>query len=134
MKHAAYSLLFAVLISFFTTGCESREDKIKDAVSTSLQNHRQQIFDAFHPIGTAKYIKVHSIEVYGNNVDAVFTIYWQGPITTDGYTKVAMHYDGDVERWTAAQILATNGMTNSQAGELAFDFGYEIGSALGNNR
>jgi len=134
MKPAKYSFLFASIFSLLLIGCQSRESKIKNAISESLRSHQQELFNVFHPIGTAESVKIHSIQVYGNTVDVVLTIYWQGPITTDGYTKVAMRYDGDVQRWTGYQIIATNGITNAQANEAAFDISYEIGRDLFDDR
>ena len=65
-----------------------------------------------------------------NGADVTFTIYWKGPITSDGYTKVAAHYDAQVQRWTRTTILATNGITNGQANEAAFNIGFNIGRAM----
>ena len=114
----------------FVTGCDSRETKIKNAITRDLQSSPQQLFNAFHPVGTGKSVKVHSAQVGRNGADVTFTIYWQGPITSDGYTKVAAHYDAQVQRWTRTTILATNGITNGQANEAAFNIGFNIGRAM----
>lgn len=122
------SVFFAITVCL--AGCDSRESKIQNAITRDLQNSPQQLFNAFHPVGTAKYVKVHSVKVERQGADATFTIYWKGPMTSDGYTKVAAHYDAQVQRWTHTAILATNGITNAQANDAAFNIGFNIGRAL----
>ena len=131
------AIVFGILVILGLRSCfsgDSRETKLKTAITQNLESNPQQLFNVFHPIGTAKSVKVHSIQLYNNGADATFTIYWQGPIRSDGYTKIVAHYDADVQRWTRNQILATNGITNAEANEAAFNIGYEIGRSLFDNR
>lgn len=122
--------LLSLFIAIILTGCDSRETKIKNAITRDLQSNPKQLFDAFHPVGTGRSVKVHSVQVGRNGADVTFTIYWRGPITSDGYTKVAAHYDAQVQRWTRTTILATNGITNGQANEAAFNIGFNIGRTM----
>ena len=87
------------------------------------------IFNGFHPVGTAKGVTVHDVAItwkHGqptnrlNDVQAYnvrFTLYWEGPITRDGFTKIGATFDAESQRWIGSQIVATNGVTNQQAGE-----------------
>jgi hypothetical protein len=50
-----------------------------------------------------------------------FTIYWEGPVVKDGFTKVSATWDNESQRWSPGQIIATNGMTNQQATSLFID-------------
>ena len=43
-----------------------------------------------------------------------FTLYWEGPVTTDGFTKVEWTCDTESRRRLRTQILASNGITNEQ--------------------
>ncbi len=100
-------------------------------VSANLNSTKQQWFDHFHPIGTARNIVLHSANDVktptGRQVNARFTIYWDGPLTTNGFTKVQAVYDYESGRWIRPQILETNGVTNAQAAEGVGEF---IGGAL----
>ena len=40
-------------------------------------------------------------------------------MTKDGFTKISATYDTESQRYTASQVLATNGMTKSDAGNAA---------------
>ena len=122
MNPIKYLPIIVALLATIMTGCESRESKIKASIADNIKSHPQRLFNAFHPVGTAKSVKVHSVQLSGNNANVVFTIFWQGPFTKDGYTKIAAHYDGDIQRWTGAQILATNGTTNRDVGDFAIGF------------
>jgi hypothetical protein len=112
---------------------------IEDAIDTQLQHelqtrfadNKQQLFSAFHPVGTAKSVVVHDVAITGwkhsqvtGQIDDIlgfsarFTIYWEGPIVKDGFTKVSATWDNESQRWLPGQVLATNGMTNQQAANL----------------
>lgn len=114
---------------------------LQEALVTTFQktcnNSKQQIFDSIHPIGTAKNITVHEVTVdswkndqVGNKrsdirqFTVIYTIYWEGPITKDGFTKVSEQWDNESQRSISQKILATNGITKN-------DIGYGIGFGLG---
>lgn len=142
---------FPLIVAVWCTGCggsgssptgnanRRAEDVIAAALQQSLNENRQMIFNGFHPVGTAKSVTVHDVVItwkHGqptnrlNDVQAYnarFTMYWEGPITKDGFTKISATFDAESQRWMAPQILATNGMTNQQAGEALMQFG---GAAL----
>lgn len=87
-------------------------------VQASLEASKQQWFDQFHPVGKAKSITVHAVEPVktadGAQTIARFTIYWEGPIKKDGFTKVRAVHDEESNRWVRAEILETNGITTAQ--------------------
>ena len=116
--------------------------EIEDALATQLQqslqngfdNKKQELFNAFHPIGTAKSVVVHDVTTGGWKHGAVtgraddvlgfsarFTIYWEGPVVKDGFTKVNATWDNESQRWLPGQVVATNGITNDQAANLFID-------------
>jgi hypothetical protein len=115
------------------------EEEFAAVFQAAANQKMQEIFNAIHPIGTAKRVVVHDVtitdwkrgQVTNRAEDIVqltirYTLYWQGPITTDGYTKIVHTFDVETERYTNCQILATNGATN---GDVAETLGY-IGGAL----
>ena len=113
---------------------KSPEDGIKTTLQRAMNESKQNLFKAFHPVGTATRVEVHEVQIYWKNnrpsknfndmlgYDVRFTLYWRGPLTSDGFTKVVMRFDNESKRWVQSQILATNGVTNEQAGEAAADF------------
>jgi hypothetical protein len=109
---------------------EACATRIQTELQPALEKNKQELFNAFHPIGTAKRLVLHDVAIGGwkhGNVSGRpqdilqfttrFTIYWEGPITKDGFTKVAATWDCESQRWLPGKILATNGVTNSQAAD-----------------
>lgn len=94
-------------------------------LSPVLNQRRQEIFNSIHPVGVAKEVKIHDIDVdwkrgeRTNRIEDIktftirYTVFWEGPITKDGYTKIATTYDAELERYTNTKILSTNGITNA---------------------
>jgi len=95
---------------------------------------KQKIFQSIHPIGTAKSIVVHDVTITawkGGNATSRFedilqytvrySLYWEGPVTKDGFTKVSQTYDAETQRFVSFQILATNGITNENVAELGME-------------
>lgn len=118
---------------------ETLEESIANGFEVLANQNRQQIFNYIHPIGDAKNVKVHDVIVTSwkrgrptgrlddiLQIEIRYTIYWRGPLTTDGYTKISSIIDMETERFVGGQILSTNGTTNEQ---VAFGFGY-IGGIL----
>jgi len=116
------------------------EDRLKAILEIAANRNKQQIFASIHPVGTAKSVVIHDVTVISwkqgrptNRLeDALkftvrYTLYWQSPLTTDGYTKVSQSYDAEVQRYIAGEILVTNGVTNSDA---AYAIGYAAGTIL----
>ena len=99
---------------------------------------KQNIFNAFHPTGTAKRIVVHECTIDWktgkptNNLENMsgytvrFTIYWEGPVEKDGYTKISTSFDNEVKRYTESHVLATNGITNKDVSQAMIKFGTEF--------
>lgn len=115
------------------------EGVLAGVAQNGFNANKQALFDSFHPVGTAKTVTVHDVSINGwkhghpsddaNDIQQFtvrFTIYWEGPITTDGYTKISAVFDVETGRYVASQVLATNGITNKDAGDALL----EIGGAL----
>jgi hypothetical protein len=106
---------------------EQVRSQLKSEISNILNANRQQVFQAFHPVGTAQRIEVHEVNATQSAagpalLDFRYTIYWRGPVTTDGFTKVSQTYDFESQRCVNTQILATNGITKAEATESAVAF------------
>jgi hypothetical protein len=132
-------------------GTEGIEDKVAEPPQPSIEevlegkwrialfNARQEIFDGLHPIGRATDARFHSLEIkWKDNVRtnrekdilgmAVrYTVFWEGPVNKEGFTKLFSVYDVEVGRIIATDILATNGVTTS---EVAEGVGFAIGLGL----
>jgi hypothetical protein len=109
------------------TSAEQVRSQLKSEISNILNANRQQIFQAFHPVGTAQRIEVHDVNAAQGAAGPAllefrYTIYWRGPVTTDGFTKVSQTYDFESQRCVNTQILATNGITKAEATESAIAF------------
>jgi hypothetical protein len=107
----------------------SPEPRIEDVLLSNLQptleTNKQKIFDAIHPLGTAKSLKVHrvTIDSWKNGIATnraedifqftiIYTLYWEGGTTSDGFTKISSTYDTESSRIIKEEIVATNGLTN----------------------
>jgi hypothetical protein len=118
-----------------STSSETIEDVLAEKIQTVFSSKKQDIFNVMHPVGTATRVKVHDVSVVWKNENRTnlekdilqftvrFTVYWQGPITTDGYTKATQTYDEESDRWIGGQVLSTNGITNTEVRSGAIDFG-----------
>jgi hypothetical protein len=125
-------------------GTEALEAELGAMLTAFVAEQRQQIFNALHPTGTVTDSKVHEAKVTKwrkgiatNRPEDIaefvvrYTIYWEGPVTRDGYTKIAQTYDAEVGRYTKSEILATNGVTNDEAAQAAgFVFGVALRHAI----
>ncbi len=123
---------------------EGLEQALAAELNGVVSERKQEIFDAFHPTGRATSAKVHELRITKWKKDrptnlpeditefvVSFTVYWEGPLTTDGFTKIASLYDAEVGRYTRSEILATNGITKDEASEaLGFMAGLAIKQAL----
>ena len=104
-----------------------------------LDARKQEIFNDFHPMGQAQSLTVHDVSIewkenrprndLRNILQATvrFTITWTSPLHNDGFTKISATYDNESERFTSAEILATNGTTTQDAAMLT---GAVIGSVI----
>lgn len=94
-----------------------------------LANSGQQIFNEIHPVGEVTGTKLHELEVKWKggvrtnreaDIAAIavrYSVFWEGPINKEGYTKLLSVYDAELERITATDLLASNGITNSDVME-----------------
>lgn len=123
-----------------SVGTEALEAELGAMLTAFVAEQRQQIFNALHPTGTVTDSKVHEAKVTKwrkgvatNRPEDIaefvvrYTIYWEGPVTRDGFTKIAQTYDAEVGRYIRSEILATNGITNEEAAQAA---GFVFGAAL----
>jgi len=104
-----------------------------------LSDAGQQIFNEVHPVGQVTGTKLHELEVNrkggvrtNREADIValavrYSVFWQGPINKDGYAKLFSVYDAELERITATDLLATNGITN---GDVMEGVGVAIGVGI----
>ncbi len=112
-------------------GCPSSEQRALEQLTQDFNTHRQQLFNAIHPRGTAKSVVVHEVipisaaggqQQFGVRV----TIFWSGLVTQDGFTKLFLTYDSELNRWIGVEVLETNGVTNADVaqgmGEFAIGF------------
>lgn len=118
----------------------SLEEATRQNIQQSYDQIKQQLFDQFHPVGTAKSVTVHDLTfVWKDGINTgrwsdvkqviiPFTLYWEGPITKDGFTKISATYDTESQRYVSSQVIATNGITKDQAGSA---IGQAIGIGLG---
>ncbi len=109
-----------------------------------LTEHKQDIFKAFHPMGTAKEVKLNDVTIVDwkngrdtNNIADVrkftvrYTLYWEGIVTSDGFTQIESTFNTEVGRITESKILDTNGTTKSDvSGALSYGAGYLFGAWL----
>ena len=122
------------------------EQAFAQILENALNQNKQQIFDKLHPMGTAKSIKVHEVKIRWRNdtpsadmnnirgFTSRYTLYWQSPLIDDGFTKLASTYDAESQRYTDTQVLATNGITNSDAAAtLGYGFGALLRQAMSDN-
>lgn len=111
------------------------EQSMLAELQKAAEQNKQAIFRSIHPVGTAKNIVIHDLTVTAwkngratNRYEDIrqfttrYTIYWEGPIVKDGYTEVTQTFDTEVKRYVACKILATNGITNADAGDAALNF------------
>jgi hypothetical protein len=117
---------------------KSPEEKLTAQVVAVIDTNKQSIFDSFHPVGTAKSVKIHDIGFKWKNnkpsdkpgdllqVNVRYTVYWDGPIQKNGYTKIEAMFDAESERWSG-KVLATSGITKDEVG---YAVGFAIGTAI----
>ena len=122
----------AGIFDFF--GSKSPEDQMKEGMNGILNKNKQAVFDKIHPTGTATKVEVHAVEiVWKNNKPSKnlndilrfgvrYTLYWKGPVTKDGFTKVYDIFDAESNRVVGRKILETNGVTNADAVRGGLDF------------
>ena len=101
-----------------------------NAIQQKLEREKQPIFQSFHPMGTAKNITLHDLTITAwkngiptNRIEDAqecqyrFTLYWSSPLISDGYTKISQKLDMENGQYQRPEILATNGLTNKDAGD-----------------
>lgn len=114
---------------------KKQSSDLKNYLSQNFEENKQDLFNCIHPIGTAKSVTIHEVaikrknEYPGYDSDSLlgfsvrFTLYWEGPITKDGYTKINLIYDAETKRYSSPQILDTNGVKNEEVNNAIINFG-----------
>lgn len=124
----------------------------KEAIQQKLQtvfntqdvefNGPQMVFNMVHPIGTASRVVVHDVSLQwktdkptADENDIMswtcrLTVYWSSILVDDGYTKLLLTFDNEVNNFTKKEILATNGKTTEEVNAAAWDIGFQIGLML----
>ncbi|MBX3742501.1 MAG: hypothetical protein KF712_16055 [Akkermansiaceae bacterium] len=108
-----------------------------------LSDSKQEIFEAFHPVGRATRIELHAVDVKWKNgirtnrlediggMGIRYSVFWEGPVTKDGYTKLYSVYDAELGRLVGSEVLATNGITNNDVAEgIGLAIGLGLSSAM----
>jgi hypothetical protein len=108
--------------------------RLKAQAVQDLNASKQTIFNQFHPVGRAKSVDVHDVTYSGGSGGEVlvvyrFTLHWESPLITNGFTKLQVSFDPESQAVVNSRILATNGTTNAEAQQMAFDFGRLLGEA-----
>lgn len=115
----------------------SVEEKLMEQLQASFSTNKQALFEALHPLGTANSVKVHDVAIrwkeghlHQSEKDVEqftvrFTVYWKGPVQSDGFTKATQTYDAESERWIGGNVLNTNGITKA---DTFYVGGYVAGS------
>ncbi len=105
------------------------ERMLEDRWRSVLSSAKQEVFDTFHPVGRATGVELHAVEVKWKNsirtnrlediegMGIRYSVFWEGPLTKDGYTKLYSVYDAELGRLIGSEILATNGITNNDVAE-----------------
>lgn len=109
--------------------------KVRAADAVWLQQHKQEVFNSIHPVGTAKNIELHNVSLHTGKAGQPvlsyrFTVRWEGPVLKDGYTNVHAILDVESQRLVQVDVLATNGTTNAEAQQMLVDFGILMGEMV----
>jgi hypothetical protein len=114
------------------------DDAFARIIEFRINHQKQKVFDVLHPTGTAKKIVVHECKMEWktpkptDNLEDMtkftlrYTLYWEGPVEKDGYTKISTTFDNEVKRYTETQVLATNGVTNKEISQGMMYLGTEL--------
>ena len=99
------------------------------------------LFDQVHPVGTAASVRVTDVEIdwqEGSNRESLedvrrftvdLTLYWVGLIEAQGWTKIRLTYNAELDELTSYKVIETNGVTREKAGKLAKEIGLMVGAA-----
>lgn len=109
------------------------EAELAARIQRDLSNNKDKFFNKIHPVGKATSIKVHEVKSHWKTTkprdlddlvgfDVRYTIFWDGPIQKDGFTKLISTYDAEVGRYVDTNIIATSGITNDDAVNASISF------------
>jgi hypothetical protein len=99
------------------------------------------VFKAVHPAGSGVSIWVENIAVEWkterlfrklediHKFRADYILYWQGVITSTGWTRLRLTYNANIDAITSHKVVESTGTTNNEADEIAFGIGFMLGKA-----
>ena len=106
---------------------KSAEEKLQESVSTYLKANKQQIVEKYHLLATAKDVELQKFMLVDRNAQPtdklenaigyaiLFTVFWEGPVTKDGYLKLNAFFDFSARTFTDVRVVQTNGVLNEDA-------------------
>lgn len=104
----------------------SDQTDITNKMTEIITAARQPLIEKWNLLATAKKVEIHEVVMIdnaGNRTKSAkemigcfvrCTIRWEGPVTKDGFTKVILYYDKEVQRFTDSGVLASNGVLNDE--------------------
>jgi len=107
---------------------KSNEEKLQESVAKWLKDH---ILATANDVELQEFMLVDKNAKPTDKTDnavgfgIVFTIFWQGPVTKDGYLKLFAYYDVSLRTFSKVEVVATNGVLNEDA---AKGFGEILGA------
>lgn len=121
LRSSLLILVVAACIQSLGCGGQQSNQSIAAQLEPAMRADMQTYFDQVHPIGTAKDLKLHTVTTVATEIgpaaEFVYTIYWEGPVQKDGFTKCLWVIDLESERTQDLIVLNTNGITNEQVGQ-----------------
>jgi len=88
------------------------ERDCKDSSGNKV-SRAQILADSIHPCSTVTNVRIHEVSDSASQVVIRYTLFWEGPITKDGYTKIRSVYDKELERYVDTKIEATSAITSA---------------------
>ena len=107
----------------------SDQEEVTKQMTSLVNTSRQALIEKWHLLAASKKVEIHEVVMLNRNgaptksakemTGCVIrcTIRWEGPINKDGYTKLILFYDNEVQRFTASRVISTNGVLNSDAAD-----------------
>ena len=106
---------------------KSDQEKMREGAEKFLKANKQQILEKYHLLATAKDVELKDFALADRNSQVTdkmenavgygiaFVIYWEGPVTKDGFLKLIAFYDFSARTFTDVRVVQTNGVLNEDA-------------------
>lgn len=107
----------------------------------TFQTGAQSLFDLIHPAGEGVSVKVTDVDIEWSDATSHrsasdirkysvnYTLYWNGPIQKHGSTQMRLQYNTAIESVTAHEIIASSGVTKTDAKDIGLALGVLLGKA-----